>query len=570
MVTDELSPYQRWLRILTDSPDYYELLGLTSEEPDRTRIALAADRAIARVRGHRPGSRAAEWARLLDELRLIKQTLTDPVRKQEYDETLRKKRKSGVRKQPDRGEKSTGNRDSNDSQSAGGDGNSTRNDELVAPSSTGPQAISFPPIRQLEDELGIDLSYLSPPPARSPKDVPPKIGLAKVTDDKLDRVDDIVLPPMAASAPPEPTPSVGEPLSMSRRPVGRGQPALLPARKKQKGLIGRIFGGAMTCVLVAAGVYAFVYHEEPPPREGPSDRTETTPVGTTLLTEEQRVAILEENARRERDAGERSDGDSEPVESAEEQGLDVPHTDAPQPEAPDEPLDPPTPESQLPTLPADVESEAESLEAEAESRLEADVDDVDPSSAIPSISEIDSTSLSDEQVLELESLWEAIRHALSEHRLNEAAVHFSRARALARQPEQQARLKRWEQLSGLLSEFRVAVERAMQSMDPGTSFPISATNEVVVVERLPDEIIIRTAGKNYKFPLTELPLALGKGLAERGLPAGPRAKVVLGAFQAIHPRASPTHREMTRQWWLEAVEEGEDLTDLLPILDEIK
>ena len=59
-------------------------------------MTTAADRALARVRGFRPGVHAAAWARLLDELASAKSCFSDPERKSAYDNRLRQ---SGSRSQ---------------------------------------------------------------------------------------------------------------------------------------------------------------------------------------------------------------------------------------------------------------------------------------------------------------------------------------------------------------------------------------------------------------------------------------------------------------------------------------
>jgi hypothetical protein len=83
--------YHEWLGLLGEitNPSYYEILGLDELEPDPDKIAQAGDRALARVRGFRPGAHAKEWSRLLDEISSAKRCLLDPPVKLEYDRCLR-------------------------------------------------------------------------------------------------------------------------------------------------------------------------------------------------------------------------------------------------------------------------------------------------------------------------------------------------------------------------------------------------------------------------------------------------------------------------------------------------
>jgi hypothetical protein len=85
IVSDGFNPYREWLSLKTSSPNYYELLDLPLQESDAAKIAAAADRAITRVRGFRPGTQAREWARLLDEIRAAKECLLDLDCRTQYE-----------------------------------------------------------------------------------------------------------------------------------------------------------------------------------------------------------------------------------------------------------------------------------------------------------------------------------------------------------------------------------------------------------------------------------------------------------------------------------------------------
>ncbi|WP_254506940.1 hypothetical protein [Anatilimnocola floriformis] len=87
----DFNPYVEWLGLPADlaDPNHYQVLGLPNFEADAGRITVAADKAMSRVRGFRPGPNAKAWSKLLDELLLAKGRLLDPERKQEYDTDLR-------------------------------------------------------------------------------------------------------------------------------------------------------------------------------------------------------------------------------------------------------------------------------------------------------------------------------------------------------------------------------------------------------------------------------------------------------------------------------------------------
>ncbi len=87
----DFNPYVEWLGLSADvaEPNHYQLLGLPNFEADVAKIAVAADKAMSRVRGFRPGPNAKAWSKLLDELLLAKGRLLDADRKSEYDADLR-------------------------------------------------------------------------------------------------------------------------------------------------------------------------------------------------------------------------------------------------------------------------------------------------------------------------------------------------------------------------------------------------------------------------------------------------------------------------------------------------
>lgn len=90
MAADDFNPYHEWLELDAQlkQPNYYQLLGVDQQEVDTQKIAAAADRALSKVRSIRPGARAPEWAKLLDEMAAARHCLTDPTRRAEYDRQL--------------------------------------------------------------------------------------------------------------------------------------------------------------------------------------------------------------------------------------------------------------------------------------------------------------------------------------------------------------------------------------------------------------------------------------------------------------------------------------------------
>ncbi|MEO2022428.1 MAG: hypothetical protein ABGX05_11460, partial [Pirellulaceae bacterium] len=89
-MSEAFHPLREWLGIASppEQPNYYQLLSLDPSETSFEAIKIAADRALAQVRSHRPGAHARQWAQLLDELTAAKQCLTDPEQRTAYDTAL--------------------------------------------------------------------------------------------------------------------------------------------------------------------------------------------------------------------------------------------------------------------------------------------------------------------------------------------------------------------------------------------------------------------------------------------------------------------------------------------------
>lgn len=87
----EFDPYQAWLDLENKSASttYYKILGLPEFESDKDRITAAADKAIRKIRSHKPGEHQAEWSKIIDELLEMKALLLDDRKKEAYDDDLR-------------------------------------------------------------------------------------------------------------------------------------------------------------------------------------------------------------------------------------------------------------------------------------------------------------------------------------------------------------------------------------------------------------------------------------------------------------------------------------------------
>lgn len=88
-MSESFNPYHRWLGIREEQPTFYRLLGVDPFEDDPDVIEDGAERQIAHVRNYQTGKHAEQAHQLLKELTDAKRCLTQPDRKQFYDQSLR-------------------------------------------------------------------------------------------------------------------------------------------------------------------------------------------------------------------------------------------------------------------------------------------------------------------------------------------------------------------------------------------------------------------------------------------------------------------------------------------------
>jgi hypothetical protein len=85
-------PYHKWLGIPQNQrpPTFYQLLGIAPDETDREVIAEASIRQTSHVRTYQTGPRAQQCIDLLNEIARARSTLLDPIKRKEYDASLKR------------------------------------------------------------------------------------------------------------------------------------------------------------------------------------------------------------------------------------------------------------------------------------------------------------------------------------------------------------------------------------------------------------------------------------------------------------------------------------------------
>lgn len=94
LVLPMFDPYHKWLGIPPDDqpPNHYRLLGINPFESDPDVIANAAEQRMAHVKRFETGKHSALSQALLNQLAQAKVCLLNPLKKQQYDEHLRRQK----------------------------------------------------------------------------------------------------------------------------------------------------------------------------------------------------------------------------------------------------------------------------------------------------------------------------------------------------------------------------------------------------------------------------------------------------------------------------------------------
>jgi outer membrane biosynthesis protein TonB len=167
------------------------------------------------------------------------------------------------------------------------------------------------------------------------------------------------------------------------------------------------------------------------------------------------------------------------------------------------------------------------------------------------------------EIAQLSKLMTTARNALTDQNIAEAKQAAQQARQLAKAPAHVAKAERLQMLVTLVSEFWRAVDESLKGIEGGDVITI-ATTQVAVVEVTPDLLIIRVAGRNKRYPRSDMSEGLAMGLADSWLDQTSEVTpLVRGAFYAIARNQKP---DEARQQFSQAAAKGADVGDLPQIL----
>lgn len=553
VVSKVVNPYRQWLGLDTDaqSLNYYELLNLPLFEGDAEKIHRAADRALVRVRGQRPGARAVAWARLLDELAQAKACLGDPAKKSSYDAALRAQLhadpEGGAHEQNERPatfEIAEVNQEADlfpPGMGAAASKSPSTTPETVPQAESKARDGSAPERKALSDGSGSSL-----PPAgdvnNSNRKKQPLSGAA----DTVERAGHFLQDPFDNVAPDY----VGLAEIPDHAPVNAH---VAPPRKQGTSLLplAITIGVALSVVTLAVllltwqrGFFRSVGDAPALSETGrPAAKQDSPDAAASPENGWPSAASSSQNPGQTTAVERRQPGSSKGTNAARE---DVPRASS---------TTPPADETESAAVAEHgVSGRQAPKQAPTPRRLETN----DSAAATsPPPEQVERTRLS-------ETL-EAARAALSQHDFELAGEQLAEAERLAVRPEDQAVVAGLRELRTYSRKFWQTVASVMKAFQGAEELAVGSGGLVVlVVETGPDFITVRKEGRNLRYSLLEMPPGLALAIAKTQLKGYSAQDLMqLGACLATTANRKRIYREEARKYWLRAHAAGADVDRLL-------
>ncbi len=623
MSKDSFNPYHEWLGLDRGAtqPNFYQLLGLDPGEQSLQRIAEAGSQAMARLRSCRPGSRGAEWAKVLEEVTAAAGCLSDPLRRAEYDRQLGRggAAKSYSRPAPRSRVVPTAGGSSiplagplqgvaspalpmqapqgvpaASLQSPGG---TTAYLDPMAPVASGSRGPAGPmPARAPSYGGGM------PPPASSlasypaahghpAPGIPAQTGPGKecaVSAKVRQRSNASSLPVIAVSA-------------------GVGMIALavvivlivlsLPSKDQGRGSYGSFAQKRPVVNMPSSSVESFHRPAPPPRRAHPVERQTRFPVprgdtGVGNASDAAPPADLPSSSagpvpgrgevltqptfaapRESPPLGSQSGVMPQAVSPA-DSTLRLPaFPAAPTLPSPDG-APPATPQTTLPgdspTMPSQTaQTMPDGATAQpTEPGPEPGLPGTQPGPPKPAEASAVTSSLKPEEVAALAKTLKAAHDALQNRRYDEAEAELKKVATLPKLPEDHAKYERLTLLAGYAKNFQSALEQAVAGLHAGDEIEVGSSTIVGFVSAAKDSITLRVTGTNRTYALDSLPAGLAVAIADRWMKKDDPASLAMkGAYVATLKDIDEERKAKAREWLEEASKKGID-GELYRVLDD--
>jgi hypothetical protein len=503
-VPDEFNPYAEWLGLDSrqSQPTYYQLLGIAPDVLDDQRIRSAAARAMSQVRHHRPGARAQQWARLLDEIAEARRCLTDPHDRADYDRRLAE----ACQPQGSQGPAATAD-ELTEGDMAEPDvfpaavGEATASESAAATSGDSAEEIVFEPLAESAESA--------------------TRGNA-TRDAQTSAAADPMSPFVGASS--EPSEAAGSPAATVPRAVQRGGRPKGLDRRRRRWFTPFAVGG-ITCglLLAIAAVGALSTQQE--------GSDEETPPGEPL-------AALEPEHSRAR-VGQVAGDDSAtvlPPQQAVDGGASTFASEPAQPRSfkPLDETDKPEPSTVVTVPPTNLAQRDDALREKP------------PELAINGDRQMENDAPWREQLdAALKSTWDALKQP----DFTAAERSLRAAESLAIGEQAAMRVARMQRLLQCARDYDGAIRSHVASFSAAAEIEITDDWIVSVVDAGPNWLCIRNRGQNVTYRIDEMPLGLAAAIGDQALDGErPATQVRRAAFVAIHPRSGPEDLEKARSW----------------------
>lgn len=491
------------------SPNAYQVLGLTPGETDDNKITDAANQIIAQVKSVKAETDPALWKQIAAMVQTARVTLADPKKKQQLDRKLR----SASEHHP----------------STPQSRKPTLSDPLAGLLPPGnpmkryrPAVVSVGPVQVTEEvSVGVRVSAPSPSPPlpksplpKSPLPSPPlpetplpetplpETPLPETPPTTLEPVQtptviaDVVVPETAAA----------KPIVSSTRPATR--------RRSKSNVVPMILSAVTLLLVILVGVLGYVLVF----RDG---KIAVSPDGDLVRIEMGKTTT-------------ESKGGTNPDRVDAADTIDGPE------------MDPPKMDSKLPTLNFNDEPESNAMQSDL----------ADPVMELPSESMVPSTPPSSQTVPNApteikpgdpETNAGADISALTGMiKTNDWLAMKAIAQeppTLPPDPSQQQQVERLLSVIDLASYYRTGIERAVAELAAGRDFEVQAGFRVIVVSKTDDSLTVRFDAKIRTFTLNNLPQSMADRLATFQIDEGADREAAKAVYHAILSGSSPGQRD---------------------------
>lgn len=527
-VPHQFNPYHEWLGLdqsLT-APNYFQLLGVDPDEEDAERLAAAASEALARVRRHRPGSHAKQWADLLDEITAAKVCLIDPRARRVY---LRQLQSATAAPAVTRGEAAPVLAQADAARAAADASPVVPATDPMAPYQAGAPVAAGP------GSLGPNATANHTPP--TPPPAPPPVVQA---------------PSQAAEA-PRPT------AAPETQAASATAPRQIVRRRRVVPMTSFVF--CVVCLLVAV-VALFPYFKS---GEGQHRiRQLLVSFGLQRPVEEQVAQrpvdeLPLEPVEPDQSAAEPSESplpDADQLDPLPQLPFDMqPSAEKPAPDAPETP-EPETP-STTPVEPKPEPSDPAPKPNESTPGEKPPADPGPPDTTVPAKPEGDSP----------EEPLKAAENALLALDFATFQQHVVVAEQSSVSEDQKQFIGRLKKLAECAQRFEQAINEAPNSVGAGTEIQVGDSNIISVVELSSDRIVVRLAGQNRRFTWENVPLGLAVALGEHVMGRDdPQTRLCKAAYVAVCPRTDERSFSRALEWLEELSAELPEAADMLEVI----